>query len=1049
MYFLGANGNSTYAASQISGTLPPGISISNATGPELTGIPTAPGTYTFTLRMTDTANSGNFADHFFTMVVSPMQVVAPRSFNPGVNLLAPGTVGQPYSFTVKIAGGTPPYTCNESPARPLPPGLTWSSGCVLSGTPTVQGAFSVAPIITDSAANRYIDSSSAALNVSLPGQAVPLSLNEHGGSVSPQSLLTHSVGVPMFGRDLELDRYIVGGTAPFTWSVASGSALPPGTTILPGSNGTSNYFAGIPTSVGLFPFSFKVMDSAGQTYTGQVALNVPRLAVTPNYLSNGMVGTTYSVSFIASGGTAPYTFAVDPTQGMPPGLTLSASGILSGTPTSPGFFPIGVMVTDSASNSATVNLTMVVDNALGQAPGIALGPNPIQVSTMAGGTNPGPIPINVTSTSGNLPFNISVAGIPGASLSVNTGTTPATVSLSLNNSGVAAGTYVGIVDAKSDQSVNWSDAASVVLTVLSPVPVTINSSVAGSSVTVTGAGCNPGSYTTPANLTWNTSAFCTVSFGDPQLVGGAKYAFKSSLINGSSTSHANPLTLKVGSSAVAISANYTPLVTGPGAATHFSVAPGSFTATAGVPLQFTVTALDVAGNVVTGYTDPVRFTSTDGSAALPADTALTNGVGTFTASLVTSGLQTLTASDLFSPSISGTSGSITVSAPPGLQFIPVTPCRVADTRKPQGPYGAPFITGGTSRSFDIPGSPCGIPTTAQAYSFNVAVVPHNPPGTLGFLTLWPTGQAKPLVATLNSIDGRIKSNAAIVPAGSGGAVSVFATNDTDVILDINGYFVPASTAGALAFYPVTPCRVVDTRNGTLLSGPFAGAISRTVPMLSSSCGIPATAQAYSLNFVVVSTGQVGFLTAYPTGVTRPLVATVNALPPLPLVTTPVVVANAAIVPAGTGGNIDVYATNATDLVVDINGYFAPAGPGGLSLYNLPPCRALDTRNISGAGSPPFSGVFDVNVEGSGCGGTAQAQAYVVNATVVPSSFPPGLGFLTMWPHGIGRPLAATLNALDGAITNNMAIVPTTDTLVSAFATNSTHLILDMSGYFAP
>jgi hypothetical protein len=170
---------------------------------------------------------------------------------------------------------------------------------------------------------------------------------------------------------------------------------------------------------------------------------------------------------------------------------------------------------------------------------------------------------------------------------------------------------------------------------------------------------------------------------------------------------------------------------------------------------------------------------------------------------------------------------------------------------------------------------------------------------------------------------------------------------------------------------------------------------------------------------------------------------------LPLVATPVVVANAAIVPAGTGGNIDVYATNPTDLVVDINGYFAPAGPGGLSLYNLPPCRVLDTRTVSGTGSPPFSGVFDVNVEGSGCGGTPQAQGYVVNATVVPSSFPPGLGFLTLWQHGIGRPLAATLNALDGAITNNMAILPTTDTLVSTYATSNTHLILDISGYFAP
>jgi hypothetical protein len=217
-------------------------------------------------------------------------------------------------------------------------------------------------------------------------------------------------------------------------------------------------------------------------------------------------------------------------------------------------------------------------------------------------------------------------------------------------------------------------------------------------------------------------------------------------------------------------------------------------------------------------------------------------------------------------------------------------------------------------------------------------------------------------------------------------------------------------------------------------------------MLSSSCGIPSTAQAYSLNFTVVAPGQVGYITAWPTGQSRPVVATLNAVPPLPLAATPVVVANAAIVPAGTSGSIDVFASNGTDLVVDINGYFAPVGTGGLSLYNLPPCRVVDSRNLSGPGTPPFTGQLDVNALGSVCGGTPQAEAYVVNATVVPSG---PLGFLTLWPQGSSRPTVATLNALDGAITNNMAIVLTTNTELSSFATNPTQLILDIFGYFAP
>ena len=97
-----------------------------------------------------------------------------------------------------------------------------------------------------------------------------------------------------------------------------------------------------------------------------------------------------------------------------------------------------------------------------------------------------------------------------------------------------------------------------------------------------------------------------------------------------------------------------------------------------------------------------------------------------------------------------------------------------------------MLSGGSARSFALPGT-CGVPANAMAYSLNTTVVPSGP---LGFLSMWPTGQSQPTVSTLNSLDGRIKANAAIVPAGANGSVSVFVTNRTDVILDINGYFAP-------------------------------------------------------------------------------------------------------------------------------------------------------------------------------------------------------------------------------------------------------------------
>jgi len=133
--------------------------------------------------------------------------------------------------------------------------------------------------------------------------------------------------------------------------------------------------------------------------------------------------------------------------------------------------------------------------------------------------------------------------------------------------------------------------------------------------------------------------------------------------------------------------------------------------------------------------------------------------------------------------------------------------------------------------------------------------------------------------------------------------------------------------------------------------------------------------------------------------------------------------------------------NDTDLIIDINGYFAAPGQGGLSLYSSTPCRLLDTRNTSGA----IAGELTANVAGGPCGIPAAAQAYVFNATVVPAS---SLGFLSLWPDGQTQPLVSTLNAVDSATTSNMAMVPTLDGLIDSFASSPTQLILDISSFFA-
>ena len=378
--------------------------------------------------------------------------------------------------------------------------------------------------------------------------------------------------------------------------------------------------------------------------------------------------------------------------------------------------------------------------------------------------------------------------------------------------------------------------------------------------------------------------------------------------------------------------------------------------------------------------------------------------------------------------LNGTTPVALTQASSGLYFVPVTPCRVVDTRNPVAAsgLGGPEMAAGSIRNFSVPVSPCGVPSNAQAYALNVTVVPD---AVLGYLSIWPQGVSQPLVSTLNS-DGRVKANLAIVPAGAEGGVSVFVSHQTQVILDLVGYFTSQlNTASGLVLNPLNPCRVVDTRQFSYI----AKGTSRSIT-ISGSCGVPATAQAYSLNLTVVPHTALRYLSAWADGQPQPPASSLNA-------STGAVTANAAIVQAGSSGNISIYASDDTDVIVDINGYFASPSAGGLSLYTLTPCRFLDTRS-----GTPLDGKMAVNVTGNSCNVPSSAQAFVLNATVVP---PGDLGYLSLWADGLSQPLVSTTNAEDGAVTSNMAIVPTTNGSVDVFASDPTHVILDISSYFAP
>jgi hypothetical protein len=133
---------------------------------------------------------------------------------------------------------------------------------------------------------------------------------------------------------------------------------------------------------------------------------------------------------------------------------------------------------------------------------------------------------------------------------------------------------------------------------------------------------------------------------------------------------------------------------------------------------------------------------------------------------------------------------------PALAFTGITPCRIADTRGNgfTGAYGPPSLTQGSPRNFTLTGQ-CGIPGAAQAVSLNITVTNAQGPG---FILIYPQGGAQPGVSTLNYVAGDTIANAAVVPLGTGGGVTVIAgVSGTDLIIDTNGFYAPQTVVNTV------------------------------------------------------------------------------------------------------------------------------------------------------------------------------------------------------------------------------------------------------------
>jgi hypothetical protein len=397
-----------------------------------------------------------------------------------------------------------------------------------------------------------------------------------------------------------------------------------------------------------------------------------------------------------------------------------------------------------------------------------------------------------------------------------------------------------------------------------------------------------------------------------------------------------------------------------------------------------------------------------------------------------------------------------VSAASGLRFVPLSPCRIVETRPDYnfegrtGAFGPPFLHAGETRTLTVPASNvCPVPQNAKAYVLNVTLVPK---GGVDFLTVWPGGDSRPNFWTVRSPDGLIVANAALVKPGVGGTIQVYASHNTDMVIDISGYFTDHDIHTTnLVYYPLTPCRVIDTRLVyRQLVGPFgppsmAAKETRRFKFPDTPyCRVPAGAAAYSVTLTAVPQGALAFMTAWPSGQVQPNVSSINSPAGR-------VLANSVILPANTDGSVDVYAFNATDFLVDVNGYFAPDDGNGLYYYPVTQCRVSDSTT---ALSAPFGGpIYDaksthtIPLPASACPGIpAGAKAYALNVTAMPGGSP--MPFLTAYPTGQPQPNASILNAFEGQVVTNSAIVPAgTNGAVDVYAFGKTHVVVEIAGYF--
>ncbi len=345
-----------------------------------------------------------------------------------------------------------------------------------------------------------------------------------------------------------------------------------------------------------------------------------------------------------------------------------------------------------------------------------------------------------------------------------------------------------------------------------------------------------------------------------------------------------------------------------------------------------------------------------------------------------------------------------------IMYTAVTPTRVLDSRPATkvGAFASPW-TAGTQRDVTI-GDATLVPVGAVAVVLNVTVTDTTAPS---FLTLWPTGQARPTASSLNWTAGQTIPNAVTVKLGTSRQVSVYnLTGSADVIIDVAGFYMPGTGVG---FTSTVPTRVLDSRPATnvgAFASPWTAGTQRDVTIGDATL-VPVGAVAVVLNVTVTDTTAPSFLTLWPTGQARPTASSLNW-------TAGLTIPNAVTVKLGTSRQVSVYnLTGSADVIIDVAGYYMA---GGLPFHPVDPTRVLDSRPGSQVGiynTPWGTGTTRAVTVGAATLVPVSADSVVLNTTVTNTG---GQSFLTVWPTGVARPTASNLNWTAGVTIPNAVTV---------------------------